>query len=138
MSYIDVYFSRVNHYGEDVNEIAKNVGARSFERWLNESPNTVKKLSVERGLFFSGVILTNKDKEQSKIMYLNVANDIPLLVGDILNWGKEKKVRETHQTFSIIRCNYLIKWIDDNGHLKQSWSYLVSSMDSKIKENFRT
>ena len=79
-------------------------------------------------------------------MYLNVANDIPLLVGDILNWGKEKwilfskekKVRETHQTFSIIRCNYLIKWIDDNGHLKQSWSYLVSSMDSKIKENFRT
>ena len=28
MSYIDVYFSRVNHYGEDVNEIAKNVGAR--------------------------------------------------------------------------------------------------------------
>ena len=90
MSYIDVYFSRVNHYGEDVNEIAKNVGARSFERWLNESPNTVKKLSVERGLFFSGVILTNKDKEQSKIMYLNVANDIPLLVGDILNWGKEK------------------------------------------------
>lgn len=146
MSYIDVYFSRVNHYGEDVNEIAKNVGARSFERWLNESPNTVKKLSVERGLFFSGVILTNKDKEQSKIMYLNVANDIPLLVGDILNWGKEKwilfskekKVRETHQTFSIIRCNYLIKWIDDNGHLKQSWSYLVSSMDGKIKENFRT
>lgn len=47
MSYIDVYFSRVNHYGEDVNEIAKNVGARSFERWLNESPNTVKKLSSE-------------------------------------------------------------------------------------------
>ena len=146
MSYIDVYFSRVNHYGEDVNEIAKTVGARSFERWLKESPNTVTNLHVERGLFFSGDILTNKDKEQSKILYLTLAHDIPLLVGDILNWGKEKwilfskekKVRETHQTFSIIRCNYLIKWIDDNGHLKQSWSYLVSSMDSKIKENFRT
>lgn len=146
MSYIDVYFSRVNHLGESVGEIAKNAGTRSFERWMNESPNCVKGLSVERGLFFDGIILTNKDKEQSKIMYLNVACDVPLVVGDIVNWdaekwiifSKERKVRETHQTFLIIRCNYLIKWIDKAGHLQQSWSYLVSSMDGKIKENFRT
>lgn len=146
MSYIETYFSRVNHMGENVAEIAKNAGVRSFERWLKDSPNTVRQLSVERGLYFDGVILTNKDKEQSKIMLLNVAIDIPVEVGDIMNWdkekwiifSKEKKVRETHQTFSIIRCNYLMKWIDSEGHLQQSWSYVVSSMDSKVKENFRT
>lgn len=148
--YLDVYFSRVFHRGESVAEVAKNTGERSFESWLASSTHTVKDLSVERGLYFSGIILTDKDKEQQKIMYLNVANNIPIVVGDIVNWQcdgtiekwiifkKEKKVNGTYQTFSIIRCNYLMKWVDKNGHVQSSWSYFVSSMDSKIKENFRT
>ena len=148
--YLDVYFSRVFHRGESVAEVAQNTGERSFESWLASSIHTVKDLSVERGLYFSGIILTDKDKEQQKIMYLNVANNIPIVVGDIVNWQtegqlekwiifkKEKKVNGTYQTFSIIRCNYLMKWIDKEGHLQSSWSYFVSSMESKIKENFRT
>lgn len=148
--YLDVYFSRVFHRGESVAEVAQNTGERSFESWLASSVHTVKDLSVERGLYFSGIILTDKDKEQQKIMYLNVANNIPIVVGDIVNWQcdgtiekwiifkKEKKVNGTYQTFSIVRCNYLMKWVDKNGHIQSSWSYFVSSMDSKIKENFRT
>ena len=148
--YLDVYFSRTFHCGESVAEVAQNTGERSFESWLASSIHTVKDLSVERGLYFSGIILTDKDKEQQKIMYLNVANNIPIVVGDIVNWQsegqlekwiifkKEKKVNGTYQTFSIIRCNYLMKWIDKEGHLQSSWSYFVSSMESKIKENFRT
>ena len=148
--YLDVYFSRVFHRGESVAEVAQNTGERSFESWLASSIHTVKDLSVERGLYFSGIILTDKDKEQQKIMYLNVANNIPIVVGDIVNWQcdgtiekwiifkKEKKVNGTYQTFSIIRCNYLMKWVDKNGHVQSSWSYFVSSLDSKIKENFRT
>lgn len=149
-SYIDVYFSRVTHRGESIAEIAQNTGERSFESWLENSTHSVLDLSVERGIYFSGIILTDKDKEQQKVMYLNVANDIPIVVGDIVNWNnqgqlgkwiifkKEEKVNGTYQTFSIIKCNYLMKWIDKLGHLQQSWSYFVSSMDSKIKENFRT
>lgn len=149
-NYIDVYFSRVSHRGENIAEIAQNTGERSFSSWLASSVHTVQDLSVERGLHFSGIILTDKDKEQQKIMYLNVANDIPIIVGDIVNWNnqgqlgkwiifkKEEKVNGTYQTFSIVKCNYLMKWIDKIGHLQQCWSYFVSSMDSKIKENFRT
>ena len=148
--YIDVYFSRVTHRGETIAEIAQNTGERSFATWLADSVHTVKDLSVERGIHFSGIILTDKDKEQQKIMYLNVANDIPIVVGDIVNWNnqgnlgkwiifkKEEKVNGTYQTFSIIKCNYLMKWVDKLGHLQSSWSYFVSSMDSKVKENFRT
>ena len=148
--YLDIYFSRIFHRGESVAEVAQNTGERSFESWLASSTHTVKDLSVERGLYFSGIILTDKDKEQQKIMYLNVANNIPIVVGDIVNWQcdgtiekwiifkKEKKVNGTYQTFSIVRCNYLMKWVDKNGHIQSSWSYFVSSMDSKIKENFRT
>ena len=144
--YLDAYFSRVFHRGESVAEVAKNTGERSFESWLASSIHTVKDLSVERGLYFSGIILTNKDKEHQKIMFLNVANDIPIVIGDIVNWGtekwiifqKEKKVCETYQTFLILQCNYLLKWIDFNGHLQQSWGHFTSSLDSKVKENFRT
>ena len=112
MSYIDTYFSRVNHLGETTAERIRNGGIRSFYKWMAESPHTVKNLSVERGLYFPGIILTNKDKEYQKIMFLNVANTIPIHVGDIMNWKlddgsiekwiiiqEEKKVNGTYQTF---------------------------------------
>jgi hypothetical protein len=151
MSYLDVYFSRINHMGETTAERIRNGGIRSFEKWKAESPHTVRDLSVERGIYFDGIILTSKDKEYEKIMFLNVSNDIPLLIGDIMNWQlddgsiekwiivqEEKKVNGTYRTFWIIRCNYLLKWVDGDGHVQQSWSYFVSSLDSKIKGNFRT
>lgn len=151
MNYLDVYFSRINHLGETTAERIRSGGIRSFEKWKAESPHTVRNLSVERGIYFDGIILTSKDKEYEKIMFLNVANDIPLLIGDIMNWEvrdgsiekwiiiqEEKKVNDTYRTFWIVRCNYLMKWIDSQGHLQQSWSYFVSSLDSKIKGNFRT
>lgn len=151
MSYLDVYWSRINHNGETTAERIRSGGIRSFEKWMAESPHTIKNLSVERGLYFSGIILTSKDKQYEKIMFLNVSNDIPIVVGDIMNWilddgsvekwiiaQEEKKVNGTYKTFWIIRCNYLLKWIDDLGHLQQSWAYVVSSVDSKIKGNYRT
>lgn len=150
MNYIDVYFSRVNHFGETTAERLKNSGIVAFEKWMAQSPFTVVDLSVERGLYFSGIIETNKDKEEKKIMFLYVALDIPIQVGDILTWRqdngaiekwlllqKEHKVHETYQTFQIIKCNYNLKWIDADGYLHKSWAYAVSSVDSKIKGNFR-
>lgn len=151
MNYLDVYFSRINHMGETTAERIRNSGIRSFNKWLAESPHTIRNLSVERGIYFDGIILTSKDKEYEKIMFLEVANDIPLLIGDIMNWTlddgsiekwiliqEEKKVNGTFRSFWIVRCNYLMKWIDAQGHLQQSWAYFVSSLDSKIKGNFRT
>lgn len=151
MNYLDVYFSRVNHLGETPIERRKNTAIRNFERWLAESPYTIENLSVERGLYFNGIIQTNKDREEKKIMLLYVSIDIPIQVGDILNWeqddgklekwiliSKEKRVHEPYQIFSIVKCNYEIKWIDAQGRLKKSWSYVVSSTDDKIKGNYRT
>ena len=150
-NYLDTYYSRINHLGTTTAERIRNGGIRSFQKWMAESPHTVCNLSVERGIYFDGIILTHKDKEYQKIMVLHVSNDIPLLIGDILNWQlddgstekwiiwqEEKKVNGKYRTFWMIRCNYLLKWIDANGHLQQSWSYVVSSVDSKIKGNFRT
>ena len=94
MNYLDVYFNRVFHLGETPNEIALNSNIRSFERWLANSPFTVDYLSVERGLYFNGIIQTSKDKEEKKLMYLYVAVDIPIRVGDILTWQQDNGVVE--------------------------------------------
>ena len=150
MNYLDVYFSRTNHLGETTAERIRNSGIRSFDKWLAESPHTVS-LFTERNIHFNGIVLTSKDKEYEKIMFLNVANTVDVAIGDIVNWildngqiekwlviQEERKVNGTYRTFWIIRCNYLMKWVDGNGHVQQSWSYFVSSLDSKIKGNFRT
>ena len=141
----------MNHLGNTTAERIQNGGIRSFQKWMAESPHTIRHLSVERGIYFDAIILTSKDKEYEKIMFLNVANEIPLMVGDMMNWTledgtiekwillqEEKKVNGTYRTFWIVRCNYLVKWIDKDGHEQSSWCYVVSSLDSKIKGNFRT
>ena len=151
MNYLEVYYSRLNHLGETTGERITNGGIRTFQRCKAESPHTVTTLSVERGLYFDGIILQSKDKAYQKILHLNVANDIPIRVGDIMNWiqpdgtlekwillSEEKKVNGTYRTFDILKCNYLIKWINDKGYLKQSWAYVLSSTDDKVKGNFRT
>lgn len=89
MNYLDVYFARVNHFGETVADRIKNSGIVAFEKWMAQSPFTVEDLSVERGYYFSGIIETSKDREEKKIMYLYVANDIPIRVGDILTWRQD-------------------------------------------------
>lgn len=151
MNYLEVYYSRLNHLGETTGERITNGGIRTFQRWKNESPHTVTTLSVERGLYFDGIILQSKDKAYQKILHLNVSNDIPIRVGDIMNWtqpdgtlekwlllSEEKKVNGTYRTFNILKCNYLIKWINDKGYLQKSWAYVLSSTDEKVKGNFRT
>ena len=70
MNYLDVYWSRVNHFGETTAERLKNSGIVAFEKWMVQSPFTVLDLSVERGLYFSGIIQTSKDRTEEKIMYL--------------------------------------------------------------------
>ena len=112
MNYLDVYFSRVNHFGDTTAERIKNSGIVAFEKWMSQSPFTVTDLSVERGFYFSGIIETSKDKEEKKIMYLFVSNDIPIVVGDIVTWRQDDasiekwlilqkihKVHGTYQTF---------------------------------------
>ena len=150
MNYLDVYWSRLNHLGETSGERIQNRMEREFLNWLDESVFTVRNLSVERGLYFDGIIQENKDKEHKKIMFLHVANNIPLLIGDIMLWklkdgtterwiifSEEKKTNPPYKTFLIVRCNYLIRWVTQDGHIDQAWCHATSSLDSMIKGNYR-
>ena len=62
----------------------------------------------------------------------------PMHGAGVIDGVEEKKVNGTYRTFSILKCNYLLKWINDKGYLRQSWAYVLSSTDDKVKGNFRT
>lgn len=141
--YIDVYFSRVNHLGNTLQERVKNSNNRSFKKWLAENPQN---LSANDKYFFQGRILSLKQNESELHKMLYVDLDIPIKIGDLIKWGseywiiylKKRDTNEAFQTFYILRCTYKLKWVDRYGFLQSSWAHFVSSLDSKVKENFRT
>lgn len=146
MSYFDVYKARVTALGGNPQEKAFNSGKLEFKRYLKYSEHTVRNLINERtGFFFDCVILTNKQDESQTTLQLLVELDKDLKVGDLLIWDQEhwiiyKKDISSYQPYNkflIIKCNYLIKWVE-NGEIYSTYSYICSSKDSQIKDNFRT
>ena len=153
MNYIDVYKRRISHLGTNYQEHAYKSGILEFRRYLKYNQHTEHNLILNgQDSSFSGVILTDKEDENrvSQILLVKVVEDggPELKQGDLIWWGEDTQpwliYRSTtssyqpHQKFYMVRCNYKVKWLDNDGMLHQSWIYLLGSKDSKIKDNFRT
>ena len=153
MNYLDAYKVRVGHLGTTPQERAYRSGILEFRRYLKYNQHTVHNLILGReDKFFDGVILTDKEDENriSQILLVKVIEDggPELRQGDLIWWGTDSNPwiiwRSTtssyqpHQKFYMVRCNYYIKWVDEEGLVQGSWIYLLGHKDSKIKDNFRT
>ena len=160
MNYLDVYKARVEHLGSTPQERAYQSGILEFRRYLKYNSHTqygLKSISntelieeAEEFESFDGVILTDKEDENrvSQILLVKSLEDggPALKHGDLIKWNDEvwliyqstTSSYQPHQKFYMVRCQYFIKWVDQNGELQGSWIYLVGSKDSKIKDNFRT
>ena len=153
MGYLDVYKARVGHLGATPQERAYESGILEFRRYLKYNQHTVHNLILDgKEDSFDGVILTDKEDENriSQILLVKVVKDggPELKQGDLIWWGEDKNPwiiwRSTtssyqpHQKFYMVRCNYNIKWVDEEGDVQSSWIYLLGHKDSKIKDNFRT
>ena len=153
MNYIDVYKSRVGHLGQTPQNRAYQSGILEFRRYLKYNQHTVRNLILDSSQeAFDGVILTDKEDENrvSQILLVKTIEDggPELKQGDLIWWGEDKNPwliwRSTtssyqpHQKFYMVRCNYNIKWVDENGTVQSSWIYLLGHKDSKVKDNFRT
>lgn len=153
MDYINTYKARVGHLGATPQERAYSSGILEFRRYLKYNQHTVHNLILdEQKLSFDGVILTDKEDENrvSQILLVKVVEDggPELKQGDLIWWGDDTNPwiiwRSTtssyqpHQKFYMVRCNYNINWIDEEGAVQSSWIYLLGHKDSKIKDNFRT
>ena len=149
MSYVDVYKKRVGFLGTNIQEHSLNAGILNFKKYLNESSNrTLIDKYNDEGNPFPAVILSNKQDKTSLTKELHTVLEAGLAPGDIVRWisndnlwilyQQKQLVLNTHQVNYIIRCNYDIKWVDFWGRIQHTPSYIVSSVDSKVKENFRT
>lgn len=144
-NYLEAYKARVSHLGNNPQDRAFNSGKLEFKRYMKYNQHTVRNLHKDC-YCFDGVILTNKQDENrvSQILLTDLTTEIN--VGDIIYWDDEPWIiyRNTissyqpYNKFYIVKCNYEIKWVDENGVLHSSWSHIVGSTDSKIKDNFRT
>lgn len=97
-------------------------------------------------MVFSGVILTHKQNENNTSLKLLTDSCVGLEVGNLIDWNDSKWLvwyktissYQPHDKFEIIRCNNTINWLDEDGILHSSPCHVVSSQESKVKENFRT
>ena len=144
MSYLDTYFNRVFKDGKTIQERVKNSKVRDFSRYLRESVNRINFTCGAINDY--GILLTDQYRQNKIVNKFLVTLESPLNVGDIFFYDNEpwliykqkKAVTEGHKSFEVIKCNYLVKWIDNSGIAKSSWVYLVSSMEDQVKQNFRT
>ena len=153
MSYLEVYKKRMSHLGTNPQDRAYQSGILEFRRYLKYNQHTERNLALLRdNTIFDGVILTDKEDENrvSQILLTKVVEDGGLAIqqGDLIWWGEDEypwiiyrsttSSYQPHQKFYMVRCNYKIKWVDEQGLLQENWAYVLGSKDSKIKDNFRT
>ena len=101
LNYMDVYFSRASHRGKTVAEVATNTGIRSFEKWLEESPNVpANDVQIENKCFFRGVILSNKDDENKKINAAEFVAECMFEIFSIIR--KKENVIEEYKNRSML------------------------------------
>lgn len=146
--YLTTYISRSTHLGGNPQARAFNSGVLEFRRNLKYNQHTQRGLYVDGNPHnrFDGVILTDKEDDNRVSQILTVELDVSIKVGDLIMWNDDRWLiyRSTtssyqpYQKFYMVRCNHLIKWIDEEGNLQSSWIYLLGSKDSRIKDNFRT
>lgn len=144
--YYDTYCRRVTHLGATPQKRAFNSGVLEFKRYMKYNSHTVYDLQTLEGKVFPGVILTNKQDTAEVTQQLLVSLDTDIKIGDIIKWDNEhwliyKQVVSSYQPYNkfyILRCERTIKWLDLEGVLHSSYAHVVSSLESKIKDNFRT
>ena len=147
MKYIDVYKKRIEHLGTNPQRRAMESGILEFGRSLRYNEHTQRGLHKDGdSLTFDGIVLTNKEDDNKSTQILLTELSVPLKCGDIVIWNDERWLvyqyttssYQPYQKFFMVRCNYEIKWVDEEGRVRKSWCYLLGSKDSKIKDNFRT
>lgn len=149
INYLETYKKRLSHMGTTPQEKAFNSGILEFRRYLKYNQHVVSGLRVWRnaGAPFRGAILTDKEDENRVSQILLVELGVDIKPGDFIQWNdgapwlvyrSTTSSYQPYQKFHMVRCNYEVKWVDENGTIQQSWVYLLGHKDSKVKDNFRT
>lgn len=154
MSYIDMYKQRLFFNGETPKDRIEYNLARDFSQLLKSSPNKVEIVYLDQKY---SCILGNKNNrsdtqnEKKVIQYLMTSLDLKLPEGATFTIKDNKTLtthywlilhREIHSyygyfKYKVIELNRLIKYINDNGELKEIPVYINGSGESDLQDYFK-
>lgn len=146
ISYLQDYITRVSRYGSNEQERAQYFVRKECSTFIEQSPT--REMVLINGREIECSIQSNrfKDEETTRYLVTHYYNIFPL--GSLVQRTRHDEVwmllrHEPHafdgdNRYVIIELKHSIQWVDSFGVLNMSPCMIVGSMDSKIKENFRT
>ena len=143
-NYTDVYWYRINKYGENHKEREYNYSVRNFEKYLQEHSSSVDVI-IDSTPARASIISNKQDQYKLTKQILTSINTI-INPGSIVEWAdgywivyqKEVNPNQAYNSCYMVECNKKLKWIDEYGIEQEEWAYIFSSKDSIVKQNFRT
>ena len=143
-NYTDVYWYRINKYGENHKEREYNYSVRNFEKYLQEHSSSVDVIIDSTPARAS--IISNKQDQYKLTKQILTSINTTINPGSIVEWNdghwivyqKEVNPNQAYNSCYMVECNKKLKWIDEYGVEQEEWAYIFSSKDSIVKQNFRT
>lgn len=142
--YLEVYEARANRNGKTHKEVQLNSSIKEFDRYLEGHPSSEE--IVFEGEEELASIINHKQNENrtGKLFLTRLTSSIGS--GDKIYWRNQpwliyQQTEEPNEAYKKnfgLKCNEVLKWVDDNGLFNRVDCYLVGPMDAKIKESFRT
>ena len=138
--YEDVYQKRVGFRGDTKKEIIAQDAEKQFLENLAESPNR-EEISID-GVATSAIILTNKSDASKLTMHMHTMKTTAVTPGSIILWGSEYWLILSTDKFSlpsynkslIIRCNVMMKYLNDVKVVKEIPVVFLGTLDSVLRE----
>lgn len=140
--YRDIYKRRGNWWGATTKDQYINISKKYFEDYLLSSPNA--DTIILDGISITVAIHENRQDDSKISKYFLIGLDHDILTGNLIQWNqeywlvirKEKRTIESYHKVLALRCNYVLKWIDEYGVFNQSPTYMFGHMEQKINESF--
>lgn len=153
-SYLDMYRQRIFYSGETSKDRIEHNLSKDFSQLLSSSPNKVVIYYQDNPydcVLASGNSRVGTQTERKVIQYLMSARSLKLPEGatfitydvdsvEVKHWlvlHREIHPYYGYYKYKVIELNYLIKYIDKNGVLKEIPVYINGTGEFDIKEYFR-
>lgn len=144
MTYEEVYMARVTAMGMNHKERDLNSRIRDFDELLRDHPSSEDVFIND--VRYRASIRSEKQDENKMTKTFLMKLQTPVAPGTIIEWKdrkwlvwfQEQNPNQAYLSNLAVRCNTFVKWVDEYGVENGADCYIVGSMLSVIKGNFRT
>lgn len=141
----NIYFKRLNRYGEDYQTRIHNRRCEDFERYLQKSVYLVT-FELE-GEEQEGTLEPYSQNQTENLHYLKTRTNVKLPAGTLLWLGgespwlvyyQEQNKPRGYNSYILLRMNNQIKWVDREGEPQMAWVYLYGQQDGVLKDDLKS